>query len=282
MSRLTARRADHGSALQLYVRQIDATPLLSAEQERELAEQIALGDPEARDRMARANLRLVVNLARGYQGRGVALEDLIAEGNLGLMRAVEGFDPAAGVRFSTYAAYWIKQAMRTAVMRQGRLVRLPAYTHTLLAKWRRAAAALNERLGRAPTDDEIGKALGLSERKFRVALEALRAAELARHEDDAEDGGGASVLAGLVGAGRGPDERAGEAEELGRVLGRLDDLEPRQAAVVKLRFGLGDEPPLTLREVGERLGLTRERVRQLEKLALAELTAAARPQFAGA
>src|SRR5579883_2798630 len=142
------------SPLQIYLREINDTPLLSAQEERDLAQRIAAGDPYAREQMVKANLRLVVNIARGYLGKGLGLEDLIEEGNLGLLRAVEGFDGAMETRFSTYASYWIKQSIRRAVMNNGKPIRLPAYMVTLLAKWKRATSGLTERLGRAPTPEE--------------------------------------------------------------------------------------------------------------------------------
>src|SRR5689334_2214632 len=136
--RIVRRRAQAASSFEVYLRDINETPLLSADEERELAGRVATGDPSAREHMVRANLRLVVNIARGYLGKGLALEDLIEEGNLGLMRAVEGFDGAMDVRFSTYASYWIKQSIRRAVINNPDPMRLPAYMFGLLAKWRRA------------------------------------------------------------------------------------------------------------------------------------------------
>src|ERR1700760_2793646 len=159
MPRVSRRDLKSYSPLQIYLHDINDTPLLSAQEERELAERIAEGDPYAREHMVRANLRLVVNIARGYLGKGLALEDLIEEGNLGLLRAVEGYDETMQTRFSTYASYWIKQSIRRSVMNNGRVIRLPAYMVSLLAKWKRATAVLTDRLGRPPTNEEVGKAL---------------------------------------------------------------------------------------------------------------------------
>jgi RNA polymerase primary sigma factor len=252
-----------------YLREINATPLLSPAEEREWADRVARGDSVARDHMVRANLRLVVSIARGYLGKGLPLEDLVAEGNLGLMRAVEGYDGSHEVRFSTYASYWIKQSIRAAVQKQGRFVRLPAYVLTLLGRWRRASAALADRLGRAPTPEEVGRALQLSTRRLRIAGEAIRAAELTPCMDDDEGAGLGYAFADDRGVA--PDAKVTHAEAVDRLRGRIARLESRAASVLSLRFGLGAEPPLTLREVGERLDLTRERVRQLEKQALREL-----------
>ena len=143
------------SPLETYLREINETALLSADEELELADQIAKGDVLARDRMVRANLRLVVNIARGYTGKGLGLQDLIEEGNLGLLRAVEGFDPTVGTRFSTYASYWIKQSIKRALINSAKTIRIPAYMVELLSKWRRATARLSEELGRTPTNEEV-------------------------------------------------------------------------------------------------------------------------------
>src|SRR5947208_12571387 len=156
------------SPLETYLREINETPLLNAEEEKQLARRIEGGDSEARDRMVRANLRLVVNIARNYIGKGLGLQDLIEEGNLGLLRAVEGFDPTMETRFSTYASYWIKQSIKRAVINTGKTVRLPSYMVELLNKWRRASAELREELGRDPEPHEVGDRLGLSARKLRI------------------------------------------------------------------------------------------------------------------
>src|SRR5919198_5516911 len=154
------------SPLETYLREINETPLLNAEEEKELAYRIEEGDTEARDRMVRANLRLVVNIARSYTGKGLGLQDLIEEGNLGLLRAVEGFDPSMNTRFSTYASYWIKQSIKRAVINTGKAVRLPAYMVELLVKWRRATAKLQDKLGRNPSNEEIAASLNLPKKKL--------------------------------------------------------------------------------------------------------------------
>src|SRR5712664_1287386 len=153
------------SPLETYLREINETALLSADEEKQLAYRIEEGDNAARDRMVRANLRLVVNIARSYTGKGLGLQDLIAEGNLGLLRAVEGFDPSMNTRFSTYASYWIKQSIKRAVINTGKTIRIPAYMNELLIKWRRATAKLTDELGRAPTQEEVASSLKLSKKK---------------------------------------------------------------------------------------------------------------------
>jgi RNA polymerase primary sigma factor len=265
------RDIQNDSPLQIYLQDINETPLLSAQEERDLADRIAEGDPESREHMVKANLRLVVNIARGYLGKGLGLEDLIEEGNLGLMRAVEGFDGSMDTRFSTYASYWIKQSIRRAVMNQGKPIRLPAYMVSLLAKWRRASIALSERLGRPPTNEEMGKALRLSKRKLGIVTKAIRARNLTPHPESTEDERQALDNLLTDDRVRSPDDLLIEADDLERILGRIGQLGNREALVIRMRFGLHPYTAMTLREVGENLGLTRERVRQLESQAIMEL-----------
>ena len=269
--RAERREFNSASPLQIYLQDINNTPLLSADEERELAERVAAGDPYARDHMVKANLRLVVNIARGYLGKGLSLEDLIEEGNLGLMRAVEGFDGLMETRFSTYASYWIKQSIRRAVMNNGKPIRLPAYMVSLLSKWKRATTILTDRLGRAPTQEEVGKALRLSKKKVGIVAKAIKVNNLMPHSEGHDDEG--TVLGDVLADDRSkpPEDLMIEADDLGRIFDRLDALEDREAAVIRMRFGLDPFHPMTLREVGENLGLTRERVRQLESQALQKL-----------
>jgi RNA polymerase primary sigma factor len=268
---MRSRSVTGQTGLQYYLWEINETPLLSLEEERDLADRVAEGDPEARDLMVRANLRLVVNIARNYMGKGLNLEDLIEEGNLGLMRAVEGFDTAMSVRFSTYASYWIKQSIRRAVMNQGKAIRLPAYMVTLLSKWRRASAILADRLGRPPTNEEVGRALRLTAKKVGIVDKALRVNNLSLQVESAGEDG--MVLDEVLTdeRSRAPDDLMVEADELARVFDRMDQLDPREREVIQLRYGIGVDSPLTLREIGERLNLTRERVRQLEQQARRKL-----------
>jgi RNA polymerase primary sigma factor len=275
--RLERHELNTASPLQIYLHDINDTPLLSADEERSLAQQVADGDPYAREHMVKANLRLVVNIARGYLGKGLGLEDLIEEGNLGLMRAVEGFDGQMETRFSTYASYWIKQSIRRAVMNNGKPIRLPAYMVSLLSKWRRAAAILTDRIGRAPTTEEVGKALHLSKKKIGIVAKAIRVHNLMPHSETSED---ERILLDDVltdERSKGPEEQMIEADDLDRILGRLDQLEDREATVIRMRFGLEPYTPMTLREVGENLSLTRERVRQLESQALIKLITGVKP-----
>ena len=269
--RVECRDLTTSSPLQIYLHDINNTPLLSASEERELAERVAKGDPYARDHMVKANLRLVVNIARGYLGKGLNLEDLIEEGNLGLMRAVEGFDGLMETRFSTYASYWIKQSIRRAVMNNGKPIRLPAYMVSLLSKWRRATTVLNDRLGRAPTHEEVGKALRLSKKKMGIVAKAIRVNDLMPHSENLEEEGPALDDVLTDDRNKGPETQLIEADDLDRIFEHLGSLEDREATVIRMRFGLESYSPMTLREVGENLGLTRERVRQLESQALQKL-----------
>jgi RNA polymerase primary sigma factor len=259
------------SPLQIYLHDINNTPLLSAAEERDLAERVAVGDPFARDHMVKANLRLVVNIARGYLGKGLCLEDLIEEGNLGLMRAVEGFDGMMDTRFSTYASYWIKQSIRRAVMNNGKPIRLPAYMVSLLAKWKRVSNGLTERLGRPPTPEEIGKVLRLSKKKVGIVAKAIRINNLTPHTESADEDGIALDDMLTDERSKTPDDLLIEADDLARIFHRLEQLDDREATVIRMRFGLDPYAAMTLREVGENLGLTRERVRQLESQALLKL-----------
>ena len=254
-----------------YLGDIDRTPLLSAAEERALAARVLSGDVAARDHMVRANLRLVVNIARGYAGKGLPLDDLVSEGNMGLLRAVEGFDPSMNTRFSTYASYWIKQSIKRAIINTAKTIRIPAYMAELLTKWRRATNKLTDQLGRAPTHDEIAKELGLSKKKLAIIKKAIRVANAGSQADQGEAGWSIEEML-MDNRGRTPDAELGETDDLKQVMKLLDQMDPREATVLRLRFGLNDEEPKTLKEIGECLGLTRERVRQIESEALAKLS----------
>jgi RNA polymerase primary sigma factor len=264
------QRPRQASPLDSYLGEINRTPLLRAEEEKTLAYRIENGDAEARDHLVRANLRLVVNIARSYTGKGLDLSDLVAEGNLGLLRAAEGFDPGMNTRFSTYATYWIRQSMKRALINTSKTVRIPAYMVQLLSDWRQASAALQEDLGRAPTEEEIAQRMKLSAKKLKVIKKAIsihQALPQGEHSDLE------SLFSEMT-----PDSRTMTAdaifantEELEHILELVDGLEERKKAVLRLRFGLEGREPLTLQEIGQHLNLTRERVRQIEREALNEL-----------
>lgn len=259
------------SPLETYLREINETALLSADQEKSLAYRIGDGDSEARDQMVRANLRLVVNIARSYTGKGLGLQDLIEEGNLGLLRAVEGFDPSMNTRFSTYASYWIKQSIKRALVNTAKTIRIPAYMVELLAKWRRASTKLQDELGRQPTQEEVARTLGLPKKKLNIIKKAIRVYNSVPQTDQVESGWSIDEML-MDGRAKPPDTEMVETDDLAHVMDMLGKMDQREATVLRMRFGLDDEDPKTLKEIGESLGLTRERVRQIESEALHKLS----------
>ncbi len=274
MSQSTSSRIRAGSRVQTpletYLREINETSLLSADEEKSLSRAISAGDAAARDRMVRANLRLVVNIARGYSGKGLPLQDLIEEGNLGLLRAVEGFDPDMNTRFSTYASYWIKQSIKRALVNTAKTIRVPAYMVELLSKWRRAASKLTEELKRTPTPEDIAKELGIPKKKLRIVKKAIALYNAAPQSEQEEAG---MTLGDIVPDDRtvGPEDEMINNDNLKHVFRLLDEMDTREATILRMRFGLDDSEPRTLKEIGEALGLTRERVRQIEGEALRKM-----------
>ena len=233
---------------------------------------IGKGDAQARDHMVRANLRLVVNIARGYANRGLPLPDLIEEGNLGLLRAVEGFDPRIGTRFSTYASYWIKQSIKRALINSGKTIRIPAYMVELLSKWRRATARLLDSLGRTPTPEEVARSLGLARKKLPIIKKAIHINQASPQTEQADGGWSLGDLIRDENT-KCPAEVFLDEDTMRHVMRRIELLDHRAATILKLRFGLGGGDPMTLKEIGGVLGLTRERVRQIESETLATLAA---------
>jgi RNA polymerase primary sigma factor len=258
------------SALTIYLREIGKVPLITVEEEIELAALIKKGDMEARNKMVRANLRLVVKIANGYSNFGLPLLDLISEGNLGLIKAVERFDPSKGGKLSTYGSWWIKQSIKRALANQGKTIRLPVHLVDKIAKLRRTATQMQEQLGREPTDDELGAELGLPSSKVaNLKTMGIRPTSLDVPIGD-EDGGDLGDIIGDENAL--PPSEALDVKSLSDDLkDLLDHIEPREAEIIRLRFGLQGELPKTLEEVGEVFNITRERIRQLQNSALVKI-----------
>ena len=255
-----------------YLDQIKSTPLLSAEEERQLGRLVREhSDPIARERMIQSNLRLVVTIAKDYSNPGMTLGDLVAEGNLGLIRAVEEFNPDAGVRFSTYAAWWIKQAIRRVIINAGQPIHIPAYLMKLITKWRRTYRDLESKHGRPPTTQEMGKKLKVSPKKAGIIRQGLLAVN-APSQMGAEETQALSEMVSSDCEDR-PEQGMMDASDKPIVEAMLATLEDRERKILELRFGLDgyEGPPRTFKEIGQAIGLTRERVRQLEKKALATL-----------
>ena len=261
---------DSDSGIKIYLREIGQIPLLTPEQEIELAAKIKKGDAEARALMIRSNLRLVVKIAHDYANLGLPLLDLISEGNIGLMKAVERFDPAKGGKLSTYAAWWIKQSIKRALANQSKTIRLPVHLVDKISKMRRVAMQMSEELGREPTDDELAEEVGLSAAKVsQLKTVAIRPASLdapVSDDDTTEFGeivGDAEALT--------PFERLRDKnlrDEVGDLLAVLDE---REKKIIFSRFGLDGGKAKTLEEVGKKFGVTRERIRQLQNIALMKL-----------
>jgi RNA polymerase primary sigma factor len=261
-------QSDNG--LSIYLREIGRIPLITRQQEIELAARIKKGDASARERMINANLRLVVTIAHDYANLGLPLLDLISEGNIGLTKAVDRFDPTKGAKLSTYAMWWIKQSIKRALANQSKMIRLPVHLADKIAKVRRVSLQMNDELGREPTDDELGEEIGIGgEKVARLKSLGIRPASL-----DAPMGDDDSTEFGeTVGdeAAQNPFEFLRDKNLLGEVDHLIAVLDGREKKIIFQRFGLDGGKPKTLEDVGKDFGVTRERIRQLQNIALAKL-----------
>src|SRR5258706_2321629 len=261
---------DSDSGIKIYLREIGQIPLLTPDQEIELAAKIKKGDKAARSLMIRSNLRLVVKIAHDYANLGLPLLDLISEGNIGLMKAVERFDPAKGGKLSTYAAWWIKQSIKRALANQSKTIRLPVHLVDKISKMRRVALQMSEELGREPTDDELAEEVGLSSGKISpLKTGSIRPASL----DAPISGDGSTELGEIVGdlEALTPFERLRDKDLRDEVGDLLEVLDEREKKIIFSRFGLDGGKAKTLEEVGKKFGVTRERIRQLQNIALMKL-----------
>ena len=268
----TEERWNHeaSSALNLYMREVGQVNLLTPKEEVALAQRVQAGDEAARERMIRANLRLVVKIAREYENLGLPLLDLINEGNIGLMKAVEKFDPAKGAKLSSYSSWWIKQSIRRALANQSKTIRLPVNAVDQIYHLRKASAKLHEVIGRDPTDEELAQEVGLSVRRVSELRDAaIRPASLDAPLGDEDS----STLGEVVADENAPNpyqlfEDRNSLSKLGELIARLPE---RESRIIRSRFGLDDGREKTLEEIGVKFSLTRERIRQLQNLALVKL-----------
>jgi RNA polymerase primary sigma factor len=266
-------RRELQSDLQLYLKSIHEVPLLTAEEERELGWAIINDNcPRARERMIRANLRLVVSIAKNYSNRGLPLSDLIEEGNIGLMRAVEGFDPAQGARFSTYGSWWIKQAIKRALINATQQIHVPAYMVELIAKWKVAQRKLESELGYSPTVQQLADAMNLPIKKVKIIKRAVKALNSTGRDQQSNSGEPLS-LADVIADTRTstPDDNVLRGDELQVLKRLLEAIDEREAVILRLRFGLDGQEPMTLKQIADEVGISRERVRQIVDEALTRL-----------
>lgn len=262
-------REESRDSIQIYLREIRKPPLLSSKQERELAMRISTGDEAARNEMIESNLRLVVKIAKKYLHRGLALSDLIAEGNIGLIKAVERFSPDRETRFSTYATWWIKQSIERAVANQSRIIRLPVHVASDLGRLMRAAKSLNQALGREPTIEEIGQEMKVSSRDVHSLMELLR--KTYSIENSLSDDGYQLLDVIRDESSEKPFTVIDHFERVAEIESWLKTLSQAERRVISYRYGLGGQEPMTLDAIGKVMGVTRERIRQIENKSLLKL-----------
>jgi len=268
--RRVPRRGGGETAIKLYLREIGQVKLLTPAEEIDLAAKIKKGDKKARELMIKANLRLVVKIARDYEGIGLPLLDLISEGNIGLMKAVERFDPKKGGKLSTYGSWWIKQSIKRALANQSKTIRLPVHLVDKISKMRRLSMRMQEELGREPTDEELAGELGMTAARVgQMRLAAIRPASLDAPIGDEDSNSYAEIVEDENATS--PYEDLEEKTVTGMLQDMVKHLDTREATILRYRFGLDGGTEKTLEQVGEKFGVTRERVRQIQNLALRKL-----------
>lgn len=258
------------SDLATYIKEVNKVPLLTADEEQKLAKKIRKGNKAAREWMVRANLRLVINIAKNYVNCGLPFLDLIEEGNLGLIRAVEKFDPKEKCRFSTYATWWIKQAIRRALINSSKTVRIPSYLVEMIANLKKASLELTDRYGRRPDFQEIADELSIPEQSIGILKHALQASKSSNRPLSLD------LISSIDESLKDKDAKQADeiffsSSEIEKIQKLLTVIDEREAKVLELRFGLKSREPMTLREIGDQLDITRERVRQIENKALRKL-----------
>jgi len=257
-----------------YLKEIDEAKLLTPEQEHDLGKLIVeQNDPWAREQLVRSNLRLVVNIAKKYGGRGMSLGDLIEEGNLGLMRAVDYFDPDRGTRFSTYAAWWIKQSIKRALLENTQPVHIPTYMVTLINHWRHTATELENQIGKTPEIEDMANIMKVPLRKAKIIDRIVKILSSTTDSLESDESGEEQIFdPSLEDQSTGqPEDVLVADEEKNKVLTLLDEIEPREATILRMHYGLDGKDPVTLRDIGKKLGLTRERIRQILRGSLTKL-----------
>ena len=256
--------------IESYFKDINRIALLTAAEEKELAKKVRVGDQKAREKMIKANLRLVVSIAKNYVDRGLSLLDLIEEGNLGLLKAVERFDPAEECRFSTYATWWIKQSIKRALIDTVKTVRIPSYMVEIISKWKNMAADLSIKLGRQPFFHEIAQEMKIPPQHLGIIKTALRASSSSSQTISIENMWTLSEILEDKNAKQ-PEQLLFDEAEVETIERLLSVIDERDARILRMRYGLDNGDPMTLKEIGEKVNLSRERVRQIENEALKKL-----------
>jgi RNA polymerase primary sigma factor len=258
-------------AIRAYLKEVKKVPLLTAKEEKQLSRKIKKGDKRARESMIRSNLRLVVNIAKRYIHFGIPFMDLIEEGNLGLMKAVEKFNASKGFRFSTYAAWWIRQSITRAIAEQGKMIRIPVYVNEMITKWKKTQQRLSHKLKRQPRDEEIAKKIGIPKDKIEQITSWMATRTSSLEAPVGEDGQTEVIDLVENEKAHSPDSEISQFMQKEKVDDLLGKMSAREKEILNMRFGLADGKTYTLAEVSKKFGISRERVRQIEEQALKRL-----------